>query len=337
LLPIHIGNGSGLRKGVQALPASLASLALLPDLEATREGVWSRWGLSLPGRRRSVAKVQILCAAFDLPGLPSSLVGEVGLAIAPPDRGALGTYLGRCAEVAGRLWGGGTGGLVLTLEVDDTAAGAGGGGFLGRVLGAVLPAAAPHLSRLWVTLDSGAYPPGCSAHLTAPGLAFPLLEELVLDSDSSERSMAAADVMALARLAAPRLSDVGVLSPASGPDNVAAGGAILGAAGGPCAELAVTALALTRPRPVNAAGRPGCLWIYVGCEADLGTQQDIEGALAGAGRGWVYVCWPDCAEAATSEEEDEEDSEGWGSYDGSSDECCPCRICRLQPCELGRR
>jgi hypothetical protein len=141
--------------------------------------------------------------------------------------------------------------------------------------------------------------------------------------------MAAADVMALARLAAQRLSDVRVLSRASGPDNVAAGGAILGAAGGPCAELAVTALALTRPRPVDAAGRPGCLWICVGCGADPGTQEDIEGALAAAGRGWVYVCWPDCAE----------DSSGWGSsYDGSSDDCCPCRICRLHGCGgAGRR
>ncbi len=199
--PVDIsGGGSGLREAVRALPPSLAKLALLPPHNASlvmlpylkaaeREGVGAgrAWRLSLKGGWWSVEDVLEMCAAFDGPGLLCRLVDQVEVSVTPhagAGPGALGACLGQCAEVAGRLWSGhvsigGTFGLLLSLRVDE-GAGDGGGGFLGRVLGAVLPAAAPHVRQLWVVLASGAYPPayppGFSAHLLAPGLAFPLLE-----------------------------------------------------------------------------------------------------------------------------------------------------------------
>ncbi len=244
-----VGDASGLREAVQALPPSLASLDLLPGLRAGRGGggaggEWRlRWHM-LPGWLGwpGVCNLQAVCAAFDRPGLPCCLTGAVRIRVAAPEEagpGALGAYLGQCAELAGRLRGGGTGGLELTLEVDDEAAeadgagevaggggeagdGYGGAGFLGRVLGAVLPAAAPHVRRLHVLLDSGFFMPSYSRHLTAPGLAFPLLEELLEGRGLARTaSMAAADVVALARLAAPRLRSIGLLSPPWYPGNLA--------------------------------------------------------------------------------------------------------------------
>jgi hypothetical protein len=195
------GPGSGLREGVQALPPSVAFLALPPGIEATREaggegggGGAAAWQLlrqrsafgdpvdrdDYTEDQRDAACALGLCAAFDQPGLPCSLLGRVWLSVTPPaDPAAIGTYLGRCAELAARLRGG-----WLTLEVDETAAGAGladgDGAFLGRVLGAVLPGAAPRLERLRVMLASRppVFPPGFSRHLVAP--AFPLLEKLEL-------------------------------------------------------------------------------------------------------------------------------------------------------------
>ncbi len=180
-----VGDCAGrLREGVQALPPSLTSLDLLPGLRAGRGGggaggewrleMLPRW-LGWPG----VCNLQRVCAAFDLPGLPCCLTGAVKIRVSAPEEAgpeALGAYLGHCAELAGRLRGGRTGGLELTLEVDDQYGVR--GEFYGRVLGAVLPAAAPHVRRLRVLLDSGYYPTGFCTHLAAPGLAFPLLEEI---------------------------------------------------------------------------------------------------------------------------------------------------------------
>ncbi len=67
---------------------------------------------------------------------------------------------------------------------------------------------------------------------------------------------------------------------------------ILGEVGAPCAGLAVTALALTRPRPVDAAGRPAALKICVGCVPGESSEQDVADVLAAAGREWVSVQWP---------------------------------------------
>ncbi len=319
--PVWAGDGTGLREAVQALPSTVASLALLPSLQAEREGgEGGAWRLQLfpnsmyfrllqPGRRSDVRAVLELCAAFDRPGLASGLVGQVGLAIEEPPAGAgpgaLGAYLGQCAEVAGRLRGGGTGGLPLELHVRDAAVAAGqeaaggavaaggddGGGFLGRVLGAVLPAAAPHVWRLQLLPASGRYTPNFSRHLAAPGLAFPLLEALdLMGSDLWASSMAAADMTALALLAAPRLSSIGLLSPTF--YDGAPGGAILGEVATCCAGFAVTALALTRPRPVDAAGRPAALKICVGFVPSASAEQAVAEVLAWTGREWVTVEWP---------------------------------------------
>jgi hypothetical protein len=311
------GGGSGLCEGVRALPPSLAKLALLPPNDASlgmlpglkaaeREGVGAgrAWRLSLEGGWWSVEDVLEMCAAFDGPGLPCRLVERVELSVTPragAGPGALDAYLGQCAEVAGRLQAGGTLGLLLSLLVDEGAAGAGvaggdgygGDGFLGRVLGAVLPAAALHVAFLQLLLGTGAgYPPGFSAHLVAP--AFPLLEQLGIDSSNgSERSMAAADVAALAGLAAPRLSYVCLLTDGrydyDHPESM--GGAIHG---GPGAAHAVAALAVGLARRADTGGRPpgpGELEIKVGLRAGdaQGAQEAVEGALAEAGLGWVSV------------------------------------------------
>jgi hypothetical protein len=214
--------GDGLREAIEALPPSLASLTLSPGFSATREGSGDGWCLHLEGGPRSVPAAQQLCAAFDRPGLRCSLEGQVALSIEPPAEGtpqASDTYLGRCTEVAGRLRSGPRN-VELTLDVAGAAGGdggadggaaEGGGGFLGRVLGAVLPAAAPCLWSLQLQLASSAYPPGWSRHFTVPGLAFPVLKALVLNSSADFRCMAAADVAALARVTAPRLRHVQLL------------------------------------------------------------------------------------------------------------------------------
>ncbi len=331
LKPVDTGSGSRLREGVQALAPSVASLALLPDLRAEREGgeAGGAWRLELLDNQLLRVPVALeLCAVFDRPGRPSGLTGQVGLTCEPPEEAApaaLGTYLGRCAELASRLRGGGDVGLELTLDVNFTAAGAeeggGGGGFLGRVLGAMLPGAAPHVRNLQLWLKC-AYPAGWSRHLTEPGLAFPLLEGLGLEGMGLARtaSMAAADVVALARLAAPRLRSIGLLSPPWYPgDEAMPRGSILGQAGTPCAELAVTALALTRPRPVDAAGRPAILEIYAWCRPDASSERNVSGVLEAAGRGgtgwgaewqgWVRVFWP-------YYEDSEEGTEGLDDGDG---------------------
>ncbi len=311
LKPIDIGDASGLREGVQALAPTVVSLSLQPSLWVEREGgvAGGAWRLQFIPKRMDVPVALELCAAFDRPGLPSGLEGRVGLTIAPPAEagpGPLGAYLAQCEELAGRLVCAGYGIMDLALEVDDTAEGedegageaaggagggdGGGGGFFCRVLGAMLPGAAPHVRQLELLLASGDFPPGCiSRHLAAPGLAFPLLQYLDLDSDSGEASMAVADVVALAGLAAPLLHYIGLLYPPEGSDPC---GSILGGAGTCCAGLAVTALALTRPRPVDAAGRPAALKILVGCVPGESSEQDVGDVLAAAGREWVTVEWP---------------------------------------------
>jgi hypothetical protein len=321
--PVRDGSGSGLREGVQALPPSVASLDLMPGLGAVREGGMARgtWCVELLDfAKRSVPAALELCAAFDQPGGQCGLVGRVCLTCEPPEEaepGTLGAYLGQCAEVAGRLRGGGDDGLELTLEVDDEAAeadgagelaggggeaGNGGGGFLGRVLGAMLPAAAPHVRRLRVLLASGAFleqsafPPGFSRHLVAPGLAFPLLTHLELKSSARERSMAAVDVAALVRLAAPRLCCIGLQSTAC--QAVHFEGAIV-EPGSPCEELAVRTLAMGLPRPVgvgglpvDATGHPTWLSIRIWFRSDPSVERDVRSVLAGAGREWAVVVWP---------------------------------------------
>jgi hypothetical protein len=331
--PVDAGSGSRLREGIGALPPSVTSLDLLPGLSAQREGgPGGAWSLQLLGHEpRTVPCVLELCAAFDRPGLPCGLVGEVRLWVSAADGAgqeeALGAYLGQCAEVAGRLRAGGSGGvglaLVLQGEDGDGAAGgaeagggeAGGGeatgGFLGRVLAAVLPAAAQHVRALQLLLtEPPAFPPGFSRHLASPALAFPLLEQLELgsyqfddhyytkmcegdESDEAGPSMAAADVEALARLDAPRLWLLSLLSSsaASEWEDERSGGVILG--GSPCG--AVGALAMGRPRPVDAAGRarPGGLEILVGACAPEGEAEELERALVAAGRPWVSVSWED--------------------------------------------
>ncbi len=207
--PVWTGSGSGLSEGVQALPPTVASLALPPELSAEREGdgAGGAWRVHMLGSSTmmGVPVALELCAAFDRPGLPSCLEGQVGLTFRPPAEaglGPLGTYLGQCAEVAGRLSGGDDDDsfLFLAMKVLDAAdevvwageaAGGGGGGggaagvggaaegagFLGRVLGTVLPAAALHVCRLELWVQPSAFRPGFIRHLLAvPGLAFPLLE-----------------------------------------------------------------------------------------------------------------------------------------------------------------
>jgi hypothetical protein len=113
-----------------------------------------------------------------------------------------------------------------------------------------------------------------------------LLEEL--DGYAEGRSMAATDVAALARLDAPRLCRIGLLSSVCDTDAAAPGGSILGGTG---AEMAVAELAMGLPRPVDAAGRPAMLTIKVGCGGPPGAEQDLNSVLAAAGRGWATVHW----------------------------------------------
>ncbi len=309
-----ISDVSGLREGVQALPPSVARLRLQPGIEATRgageEGggcaVAAAWQLRQRGSyadkeeedmswygTESIHAVQWdvghalgVCAAFDRPGLPCSLEGALVLLVAPPAEAnpeALGAYLGQCAELAGRLGCDSIDGLALTLKVDDSAAAGagmaddgGGGGFLGRVLGAVLPGAAPFLQRLRVLVASGTFPPRYSRHLvTPPGLAFPLLEELELHTDGAgDLTMAGADVAALCRLAAPRLGLFALLAPLFDAQNDVPPDRgmrlILGPTGQPCAESAVSVLAACWPP--REGGRTTT--IRVGC----GPPDKAEGA-----------------------------------------------------------
>jgi hypothetical protein len=135
LSPVWIGSGSGLREGVEALPPSVTSLALLPYLAASeREGGrgGGAWRLRPgPGLQSSVPAVLEWCAAFDEPGLTCGLVGRLYLRVVPPAAeagpGALGAYLDQCTELAGRLHSGGTNsGVELALKVVGPAAEAGG-------------------------------------------------------------------------------------------------------------------------------------------------------------------------------------------------------------------
>ncbi len=292
------GGGSGLREGVAALPPSVTTLRLPGWFLARREGgaATAAWRLESASRSPqseeggTVTAHLELCAAFDQPGVrggqgkPCSLGGSIMLGIKPPaaaaGREALAPYVGQCAELAGRLRGGGGGGgvrLILKVDLegwpDVGEAGEAGDGpdFVGALLGAVLPGAAPQMRTLQLHAMPGGSLPGFGRHLTAPGLAFPQLEVLGLRS----WRMAAGDVAALARLEAPRLSRVELSAVAWHP-----------AAGHPPA-CPLTALAMGLPRPVDAAGRPGSLAICA-----LGTLpnvEDINSALAAAGRGWVRV------------------------------------------------
>jgi hypothetical protein len=297
----------GAREAIEGLPSTLGSLALLPDLLAFREGDEGGWRMRLPGKPVGVPAVQQLCTAFDRPGLPCVLEGQVALSATFPAVGtseALGAYLGQCTEVAGRLRGGTTSGVVLTLAVDDAGSGADdgaaaggaaevGGGFLGRVLGAVLPAAAPHVHRLELRPQSCAFTPGFSRHLAAPGLAFPRLERLGLVCNDEFRCMDADDVAALARVTAPRLTHVELLMPTFGSGAEPSGGVIHSSPGVPCTtELAIMALALGLPRPVDAEGRPTHLRIELGCRRlTAGSGSELAGALWALGRHWLHVNW----------------------------------------------
>jgi hypothetical protein len=300
LSPVRIGSGSGLREGVEALPPSVTSLALLPDIAAAEREGGGAWRIRLGVRRlqfgvigeerRSVPAVQELCASFDRPGLPCGLEGRVELFITAPavEAGpqALGAYLGQCAELAGRLRSGGTpSGVELDLAVH------GGGSLLHAMLGAVLPAAAPHITSLRL-LSRPAFPAGFSHQL---GVAFPLLCSLELDVDRARSGgmqrrplMEAADVEALACLAAPRLRCVGLLCPVR--DTYVQGwGAIRGAG----STAAVKALAMGLARPVDAEGHPAGLELFVGVHpSEEGDELELQDALAGAGQDWVHVEWP---------------------------------------------
>jgi hypothetical protein len=296
--PVWTGSGSGLREGVAALPRSVTSLALSPHISrAEREegvsgGAWRlRLGsVPLGGGWRSVPGVLELCAVFDRPGMPCGLEGRVELSITPPTEagpGALDAYLAQCLELTGRLRSGGTPrGVKLALGVGGPAGGggAGGGGLLGHLLGAMLPAAAPHLTGLRLVAPR-AFPPGFSRHLTT---AFPLLCSLELDNKYWGTSMDAADVEALARLAAPRLCRVGLLCRAFDVEEDP-GGAITGGS----TTRAVTALAMSLPRPVDATGRLAGLQLFVGAHpSEEGDEEGLKRALNGARRGWVHVKWP---------------------------------------------
>ncbi len=299
--------GDGLREAVEALPPSMTSLALRPNLHATRDGDGGGWLLTLRSGMRSVPAARQLCAAFDRPGLPCVLEGQVALSAMFPPEGtpqALGTYLGQCTELAGRLRGGGTDGLWLILVADeagwgdDDGAAAGGGAegartVFSHVLGAMLPAVAPHVRRLQLRICPGRYPTGWSRHLAAPGLAFPLLQRLQLVSFADSRRMAAADVAALALLAAPRLVRLELLCSAHRSGANPAGGVIQTSTGDPCsAESAVAVLAMGLARPVDAEGRPTSLHISTGCLPSAhASGQELEGMLRAAGRGWLGVSW----------------------------------------------
>jgi hypothetical protein len=285
----------------------VGSLALLPDLLATREGDLGGWSMRLPGKPVGVPAVQQLCTALDRPGLPCVLEGKVALSATFPAVGtseALDAYLGQCTEVAGRLRGGTTSGVVLTLAVDDAGSGADdgaaaggaaedGGGFLGRVLGAVLPAVAPHVRLLELLPYSGHFTTGFSRHLAAPGLAFLRLEGLGLVSDENFRCMAAADVAALARVTAPRLTHVELLCPPFNSGAEPSGGVIHSSPGVPCTtESAVMALAMGLPQPVDAEGRLTRLSIEVGCRRlTAGSGSELYAALWAVGRDWLFLDW----------------------------------------------
>jgi hypothetical protein len=273
-----------------------------------------------------VPTVLRLCAVFDRPGLPCGLEGRVDLLATPPTAEAgpeaLGAYLSQCAELACRLRSGGTpSGVKLDLKVGGSAAGAGGedaGGLLDRVLGAMLPAAAPHVASLRLLLPfCGSFPPGFSRHLTA-GLAFPLLTTLELNSQhaghdvrlmgqdqdqegSGEILIDAADVAALAFLVAPQLRRVGLLCPAFDTGVEYPGGIYLGAG----STAAVTALAMGLARPVDAAGRPAGLRLVVGdFVSEEYDESGLKRAQEGAGRAWVRVVWPPYYDSDSDSEDD---------------------------------
>ncbi len=295
-----MGDDSGLREGVEALPPSVTALQLLPFLLAEREGsaATAVWGLECVYDSRSpqggtVRAYLELCAVFDQPGVrggqgkPCGLGGAIVLEIKPPaaaaGREALSAYLRECENLAGRLQGG-SGGVRLVLGVDlegwlGVGAGEAGDGpdILGAKLGAVLPGAAPHVHFLNMNLctTSGPLAPGTTRNLTAPGLAFPRLERLWL---TTTNSIAAADVAALAGLVAPRLSHV-LVYPHSWP------------AEGVAPPCPILELAMGLPRPVDAAGRPADLAIYVMRTAGSAPPivEGINSALAAAGRVWVRV------------------------------------------------
>ncbi len=317
------GDVGGLRAGVEALPPSVTTLALPPYLLAEREGgapgaawrveprVWStddvcsannsqtNWDYYFPNAQNYLE----LSAAFDQLGQPSSLPGrKTRLTVKPPpvDVGdgpeALVAYLGQCRELAGRLRGGGGGGVELSLTEHKgwRDAGAGeedgeGPPFLGAVLDALLPGAAPHVRCLRLSSSSFhfssspstflALRPGTSRHLAAPGLAFPLLEQLAVCNFDS---ITAADVTALAGMKAPRLSRVELHAMSWHP----AGGGAVGVAAPSCP---LTALAMGLPRPVDAAGRPAGLVISARGLSTTRTEEGINGELAAAGRGWARV------------------------------------------------
>jgi hypothetical protein len=123
--------------------------------------------------------------------------------------------------------------------------------------------------------------------------------------------MAATDVAALARLDAPRLCRIGLLSSVCDTDAAAPGGTILGGTGAD--ELAVAELAMGLPRPVDAAGRPAMLTIKVGCGGPPGAGQALGSGLAAVGRGWATVHW-----APRSDGPADEGVDGPADSDGGS-------------------
>jgi hypothetical protein len=306
--PVWTGSGSRLREGVEALPPSVTSLALLPLVSAKKDGgvaggswrlrlgpamPWGNLGPVPPGEgRRSVPAVLELCAAFDRPGLPCGLEGTVDLLVTPPtaeagpEAEAHGDYLGQCAELASRLRSGGAPSSGVELVLEERGQQGGDMDFLGLVLDAMLPGAAPHLTSLRLLMNGdGWFPPDLSDHLTAP--AFPLLRSLELDSEIWEPMMEAEDVEALARLAAPRLRRVGLLCPA-----FYAFGSHEGTIFGRGSTAVVRALAMGLPRPVDAEGRPAGLELFVGVRpSEEGDERELDRALAQAGRGCVRVVW----------------------------------------------
>jgi hypothetical protein len=101
--------------------------------------------------------------------------------------------------------------------------------------------------------------------------------------------MEAADVAALARLVSPRLRHMELLCP-----NADTGYRRFVSILNGSSTVAVTALAMGLPRPVDAEGRPASLDIFLGVEPVGGGARaagGLERALVGAGRGWVRVVW----------------------------------------------
>jgi hypothetical protein len=286
LKPVDCFGNTGLRKGVEALPPSVTALHLPGSFRATRESSAAKGAWRLENACELESQLMPfclkLCAALDQPGKPCSLVGQVSIVLtalveAGPE--ALRAYLGQCAERGGRLrGGGGSGGLELRLTHERWGWAAANPAFLDTVLGAVLPGAAPHVRCLSLDLctTSGELHPGTTRHLTAPGMAFPLLEQLDLDNFNLT-----ADVADLSRLAAPRFSRV-----ALHPHSWRTVG--VGAANGAAPACPLTALAMGLPRPVDAAGRLAGLVISARGRAPPNVE-GINSALAAAGRGWVRV------------------------------------------------